>query len=123
MTVRAQILDAAKQAVTVDRAATHGDAEQTFGLIAAYWSAHLDHPVSATDAATMLALLKLARARGNPAHQDNWIDCAGYAACAGELSAPPVRTTVHCDDAPVSVTRDFTHDEVAAMLRNAESRS
>lgn len=84
---RADILDAAKACVTRDRAATHGDAERTFGLIAAYWSAHLDQPVSATDVATMMALLKLARAKGNPAYGDNWVDVAGYAACAGELAS------------------------------------
>lgn len=84
---RADILDAAKHCVEVDRAATHGDAERTFGLIAAYWSSHLDTPVSATDVATMMALLKLARAKGNQAHADNWVDLAGYAACAGELAA------------------------------------
>lgn len=32
---RSEILEAARQAVTVDRAATHGDAERTFGRIAA----------------------------------------------------------------------------------------
>jgi len=36
---RREILEAATQAVTVDRAATHGDPEDSFGLVAAYWSA------------------------------------------------------------------------------------
>lgn len=83
---RADILDTAKDYVTRDRAATHGGAERNFGLIAAYWSAHLDHPVSATDVAVMMTLLKLARIGSNPAHQDNWIDGAGYLACGGELA-------------------------------------
>jgi len=83
---RSEILDTAKQAVNVDRAATHGDAESNFGLIAAYWSAHLDLPVSASDVAVMMTLLKLARIKGNAAHADNWIDLAGYAACGGEIA-------------------------------------
>jgi hypothetical protein len=84
---RKEILEAAVQAVTVDRAATYGGAEQSFGVIAAYWSAHLDTPVSATDVAVMMGLLKIARIKSSPAHADNWIDLAGYAACGGELAA------------------------------------
>lgn len=83
---RDEILQAATQCVTVDRAATHGNAENTFGLIAAYWSAYLDQPVSAHDAASMMVLFKLARMKGNPQHIDNAIDAAGYAAIAGELA-------------------------------------
>lgn len=83
---RREILEVACAAVTVDRAATHGGAEDTFGRIAALWSAYLGLPVSPADAALMLALLKVARARGNPGHADNWIDLAGYAACGGEIA-------------------------------------
>lgn len=83
---RSEILTAAEQAVTVDRAATHGDAENTFGLIAAYWSAHLDTSVTAADVAVMMVQLKLARIKTTPAHSDHWCDVAGYAACGGELA-------------------------------------
>lgn len=83
---RTEILDTAREAVTRDRAATHGDAERTFGLIAAYWSAHLDRPVSAADVAVMMVLLKLARSKATPGHADHWVDMAGYAACGGELA-------------------------------------
>lgn len=83
---RTEILDAARQAVTVDRAATHGNAADGFGLIAAYWSAHLDATVTATDVATMMVLLKCARAKANPEHMDNYVDMAGYAALAGEMA-------------------------------------
>ena len=83
---RSEILDTAKQAVTVDRAATHGDAERNFGLIAAHWSAHLDVPVSALDVAVMMALLKLARIKSNPENADSFVDVCGYAACGGEIA-------------------------------------
>lgn len=82
---RSQILETAKEYVTKDRAATHGDAENNFGLIAAYWSAHLNRNISAHDVAVMMTLFKLARARGNPGHVDNAIDAAGYSALAGEI--------------------------------------
>ena len=83
---RSEILDTAKQYVTKDRAATHGDAERNFGLIAAYWSAHLDHPITATDVALMMTLFKLARAKGNIGNAENWIDGCGYLACGGEIA-------------------------------------
>ena len=86
MPSRSEILDTAKHYVNVDRAATHGDAERNFGRIAAHWSAHLDTPVSAADVAVMMALLKLARIKGNPAHEDSWHDACGYLACGGEIA-------------------------------------
>lgn len=83
---RNDILATAAEHVTTDRAATHGDAERTFGLIATYWSAHLDADISATDVAVMMGLLKIARIKATPGHMDNWIDLAGYAACGGEIA-------------------------------------
>lgn len=83
---RTQVLDAARQAITVDRAATHGDAEQNFEIIAAYWSVHLGVPVTAIDVAVMMDLMKTARLRGNPGHADNWIDKIGYTACGAEIA-------------------------------------
>lgn len=84
---RATILDAARAAVTTDRAATHGPAEQTFGMIAGLWSQVLGRPVRPDQVALMLGLLKIGRAWNNPGHMDNWVDLAGYAACGGELAA------------------------------------
>jgi hypothetical protein len=84
--IREWVLHLAEQAITVDRAATHGKAENSFGLIAAYWSAHLDYTVTATDVGTMLALFKLARARNNPGHLDNWTDAIGYSALTAEIA-------------------------------------
>ena len=82
---RADILDTAREYVTQDRAADHGDMEDNFAAIAAFWSAYLGTPVNAHDVAAMMALLKIARIRQNPAHADNWVDMAGYAACGGEI--------------------------------------
>jgi hypothetical protein len=83
---RGQVLDAARQAVTVDRAATHGRVEDSFNRVAAVWSVHLGVPVTGAQVALMLAELKVVRAWTNPTHADNWYDLAGYAACGGELS-------------------------------------
>ncbi len=82
---RAEILDTAKEYVTKDRQEAHGDAEANFGLIAAYWSAHLGRNIKPHDVAVMMTLLKLARAKSNPANADNWIGGCGYLACSGGI--------------------------------------
>jgi hypothetical protein len=82
---RAEVLDTAKNYVTKDRASDHGDMEDNFTTIADYWSTHLGVEVCAIDVAVMMTLLKLARIKSNPRHQDNWVDGCGYLACGGEL--------------------------------------
>lgn len=84
---RAAILATAREAVTKDRAATHGDLESSFGQIAAIWSVRLGVTVTPAQVAIMMVDLKTVRAWGNPGHADNWVDIAGYAACGGELAA------------------------------------
>lgn len=87
---RSEILDTAKEYITKDRADTHGDAESNFGLIAAYWTAHLNRNITAHDVAVMMTLMKLARMRSNPAHVDSAVDAAGYSALAGEIGTGEV---------------------------------
>lgn len=87
---RSDILEAAHQAVTVDRAATHGAIEDSFSLVAAIWSARLGVSITAAQVAILLVDLKTVRAWGNPGHADNWVDMAGYAAIGGELAGPKI---------------------------------
>ena len=83
---RAAVLDTAKEYVTKDRAADHGDMEDNFLTIAAYWNTHLGiHLIEPQDVAVMMTLLKLARIKQNEKHLDNWIDACGYMACGGEI--------------------------------------
>ena len=83
---RADILYEAKICVTRDRNATHGNPEDSFAAIAELWSAHLHQRITGIDVAVMMALLKCARIKANPANPDNWIDGAGYLACGGEIA-------------------------------------
>jgi hypothetical protein len=93
---RSQILDTAKEYVNKDRAATHGDAEDSFERMADLWNAHLKsrgilaeglaRGLTAKDVAVMMILFKIARTYNNPANPDNWIDICGYAACGGEIA-------------------------------------
>lgn len=86
---RKTILDAAEKCVCRDRQDTHGRPEDNFGAIADLWTAYLGtgQEIDPVDVANMMILLKIGRAKGNPKHTDNWVDMAGYAACAGEIAA------------------------------------
>ena len=91
-TVRTHLLEDANRIITKDRAATHGDAENSFHTIANYWSVYLSAElktiivVNPRDVAQMMVLFKAARAHNNPGHSDNWIDQIGYSAIAGEIA-------------------------------------
>ena len=87
-TTRKTILDAAEKCVCKDRQDTHGRPEDSFGAIADLWMAYLGtgQEIDPVDVANMMILLKIGRAKENPKHTDNWVDMAGYAACAGEIA-------------------------------------
>ena len=80
------ILAAAREAVTGPRAETHGDMAGTFGMAAALWGAYLGRPLTGPDVALLMALLKVARACNGTVHADDYVDAAGYAACAGQMA-------------------------------------
>jgi hypothetical protein len=83
---RKEVLEAATAAVMVDRAATHGAPENTFGRIARVWSAQLGVAVTPAQVCILLAELKACRAWENSGHADNWVDGAGYYACGAEVA-------------------------------------
>lgn len=83
---RADILAEAAEIITRDRNATHGEPEDSFGLIAALWSAYLGQTIQPHEVATLMELLKIARRKGNPDNRDNWVDAAGYVGCGAELA-------------------------------------
>jgi hypothetical protein len=86
---KTDILKSAEECITVDRQATHGDAEDNFSRIAGLWTAYFDNAYyfDAKDVAAMMVLFKMARYKANPSHPDNMIDACGYAAFAGEMGA------------------------------------
>jgi len=89
---RALILDTARDCITRDRAATHGEAEDNFAWIAGHWNWWLQDKlepgasITPYDVAQMMVGFKQARAKGNPAHGDNFTDGCGYFALAGEIA-------------------------------------
>lgn len=87
---RASVLDRAKSAVVVRRAAQHGNFASTYAGVAELWRAYLksahgvDVELTAHDCAQLLVLMKIGRAAKNPHHVDNYVDAAGYSALAAE---------------------------------------
>lgn len=82
---REEILSKAEEIVTGARETTYGSPEDSFRTIAGLWGSYLGTDISPTDVAMLMVLLKVARSRGSARYADNYIDIAGYAACAGEL--------------------------------------
>ena len=89
---RSNVLDTAKQYVTKDREATHGNMEDNFESIGMLWEQYFDYgwSFSPADVAVMMALLKIARLKSSKDNPDNYIDACGYMACAGELALKKV---------------------------------
>lgn len=88
---RAEFLQQAEKTICRDRQDIHGNPENTFALIASYWSTFLSEEAEkqvtlcGADVAAMMVLFKMARMQVNPFHKDNIVDGLGYFAIAGEL--------------------------------------
>ncbi len=91
---RERCLNEAKRIVCTDRNEQYGEPEDNFDVISEYWAAYLNGkykvgvPLDAGDVAHMMVLFKMGRITTAKAHkEDNYIDLAGYAACAMECAA------------------------------------
>ena len=84
-------LDEAKRTICGERQDVYGSPEDSFALIADYWSTYLknrvtdlDAPLSAKDIAHMMILFKMARVQGQKPSRDNYVDLCGYAGIAAD---------------------------------------
>lgn len=78
-------LQTAHDIVHGDREKTYGDPGKNLRLIAQYWSTHTGITITETDVCIMMMLLKIARLKNNPEHDDSWIDIAGYTALKNRI--------------------------------------
>jgi hypothetical protein len=87
---RKEILDQAIKCVCQDRENEYGSPEDNFRTIAELWGVYLGYRIEpgidAEDVAMMMCLLKIARIATGEPKADNYIDLAGYSACAGEIA-------------------------------------
>ena len=84
---RKNIIEKVAKTILNDRQDTYGSPEDSFQLIADYWSLYLGIIISPDQVADMMELLKVARRQNQPFHLDNYVDSAGYAILAGELAS------------------------------------
>lgn len=87
-----QIAGIASELVGGDRDRQHGQKRDNFARIATLWQAYLDirrdrtAPLSPADVGHLMVLMKVARTQSGAVNADDYIDAAGYAACAGEIA-------------------------------------
>ena len=88
--------------------------EDNFAIIAGLWSEYLgDVMLEAEDVAIMMILLKIARMQTGKFKPDNYIDIAGYAACAAEVAGGAVTE-------PVDVIEPVKADTSAPMVTDQQ---
>lgn len=91
---RDEILETAAKIVTGGKNKQYGEPEDNFAVIAEYWSTYLSRHNSGRmilltpmDVATMMVLFKMGRiTTAGEFTADSYVDCAGYAAIAGEMA-------------------------------------
>lgn len=92
---RKELLAKAEQCVCTDREQAYGKPEDNFQGIGDLWYAYLNIrylrqgkplDITAEDVGNMQSLLKIGRIASGMTKADNYIDLAGYAACAGEIA-------------------------------------
>jgi hypothetical protein len=83
---RKECLEQAMGCVLRDRNNSYGGPEDSFGVIANFWSVYLGRKVYPHDVAMMMSLLKIARIKANKSYADGYVDLAGYAACGAECA-------------------------------------
>lgn len=81
---RGKVLDKAKDIINGERQDVYGDPEDSFKVIADYWSTFLCLKITSKDVALMMTLFKIAREQ-NQHKIDNLIDAAGYIGIAGDI--------------------------------------
>ena len=91
---RYEILETAAKIVTGGKNKQYGEPEDNFAVIAEYWSTYLSQHnggrvilLPPMDVATMMARVKIGRVTtAGEFTADSYVDCAGYAAIAGEIA-------------------------------------
>ena len=85
-TTRQLTLEAAAECILKNRCDAYGPPEDNFRDVATGWSVIAGTEITAVQVGLMMAWLKTVRAKDNPAHLDNYVDGAGYFACAAECA-------------------------------------
>ena len=82
---RTILIEKAERIVNQDRNARYGGPEESFTTIARFWSVFLGTEISPLQVAGCMILLKLARLKKTPTHEDSVVDGIGYFACMADF--------------------------------------
>tara|TARA_R100000365_G_C2689608_1_gene31980 strand:- start:255 stop:518 length:264 start_codon:yes stop_codon:yes gene_type:complete len=80
-----EILERGASLVSGARAAQHGDYTALHKRVAELWSAYLKTPISASQVAFCMVLLKISRDETGKFNEDDKVDAAAYTALWGAL--------------------------------------
>lgn len=86
---RTNLIEKAERIVNQDRNTRYGGPEESFTTIAKFWSVFLGVEVSPLQVAGCMILLKLARLKKTPTHEDSVVDGIGYFACMADFLREP----------------------------------
>ena len=90
--IRAQILNEARDIICSDRNKQYGEPEDNFAVIGELWSQYLRRSkdvaidLNGYDVGMLMALFKIGRLETGTPKRDNFVDLAGYVACAAEIA-------------------------------------
>lgn len=82
---RTILIEKAERIVNQDRNTRYGGPEESFSTIAKFWSVFLGTEISPLQVAGCMILLKLARLKKTPTHEDSVVDGIGYFACMADF--------------------------------------
>jgi hypothetical protein len=127
--IAASVLERAQKVVMHERGNEHGDAEDSFATIAAFWASllsatnHREVHISGADVALMMTLLKVARSiHGNGMQTDHYVDMAGYASLAAMLRIQNAPKTAPKGDSVLSDADFAEFKPVKLKEASAEER-
>lgn len=110
------------------RAVTHGDAYENHTKIAAVWNGILEaagkstkQPLNAHDVANLMEGLKIARRYLGDFNVDDYIDGAGYAACAGEIASRQNEIAASWVEKAIETSANFVADRQAQVKAATEN--
>lgn len=86
-TTKPSILEEANQIITGPRRDAYGSVEESFVRVAQTWSAVLKTPITPSQVALCMLMLKCCRESNKP-QRDNRVDIAGYVALLDLLESP-----------------------------------
>ena len=81
---RTSLLARATKLVNGDRNDEYGSPAENLAHTADLWNAMFESEWDGSDVALHMILLKMSRLRHTPAHEDSWVDIAGWAAVGWE---------------------------------------